>query len=130
MGKALGLSDESWSRYERSLTMPNLFVVQKVASYFGVSLDDVTVMNVDASHVTVIRLKQAEKRLAPKNVRKLGLSGKVWELVSINDNEKPKESTQIIDAIANLLHDMRTNRHKKPADRVTYPLLQKRLAVP
>jgi hypothetical protein len=87
-------------------------------------------MNVDASHVTVIRLKQAEKRLAPKNVRKLGLSGKVWELVSISDNEKTKESTQIIDAIANLLHDMRTSRHKKPADRVTYPLLQKRLAVP
>jgi transcriptional regulator with XRE-family HTH domain len=125
MEKALGLSDESWSRYERSLTMPNLFVVQKIASYIGVSLDDLTVMNVDASHVTVIRLKQAEKRLAPKNVRKLRLSGKVWELVSINDNEKPKES-----AIANLLHDMRTSRHKKPVDRVTYPLLQKRLAVP
>jgi len=116
MEKALGLSGGLWSRYERSLVMPNLSVAHKIADFFGVSLDELVGRDGHKGHITLVRFKHAEERLGPREFEKAWLLGKkVFELVSTDDHAIRKKNMKIIDTITNLLDETDTGRDQKRA---------------
>ncbi len=114
MEKALGLSAGSWSRYERSLTAPSLFVGHKIAEFFGVSLDELVGEKVDKSHVSLLRLKHTEAKMDSEEFAEVWLiARKVWDLISADDHGIRKENMRIIDAVANLLHNLESQGQKE-----------------
>jgi len=99
------------------LTTPSLQVSSKIADYFGVALDELVGMNTDKSHITVLRFRQAQKRLGPKEFEKAWIVGKkVWDLIRIDDDAARNENIQLINAIVNLLNEIRNGGRKKPVD--------------